>query len=723
MATSVDPLPRFASGAASAGVGLALAAVAFGARAGSDLTRTTAVEIAVVVACGLVLALAAARGRLVAGPGTPALVLFGALALVTIASIAWSVAPDLSWLEANRTLAYAAVFAAGVAAARLAPSAAPALLRGLLLAVALTVGYALLSRVFPAALAESEVYARIAAPFDYWNAVGVTAALALPPALWLGARRSGHPPANALAYPLMGLLLVALLLSYSRGALAAGVAGVGLWLVLVPLRLRSLVVIGVPIAAAAPVIAWALSHDAFTRDYIALEGRQAIAAEFGLLLLGMVVGLLGAGLMIGFRLSLRAPRIVLRRRLGLAVIGAGAAAVVFAFASVALSERGLAGTVSARIQEATNEQASTPGGPERLTQASSARAEYWRQAVSVFAERPALGTGAGAFALTRLRYRSTSYAARHAHSYPLQTLSDLGLVGLAVSLALALAWALSAGRATGLLRRHRSAFDADRVALAALALAVVVFALHSTIDWTWFVPGPTIMALVAGGFVAGRGRRQEVPDGPEQVPAATAPAPALTLVAAGRGADSAAASPPDTPPPAGASPAAVDPPAAPPPRRSPSSEQRRRLALSGAILATTVACAWAIWQPARSDAHAARALEQIEADRLPAAAREARRAAEIDPLSPRPLLVTAAVEASSGRDRAALASLQRAVREHPSDPQVWLRLASFELRTLEDPDAALETLRGALYVDPQSRAVQALYFDTLAARRERTSSR
>ena len=696
-------MPRFASGAASAGLGLALAAAAFGARAGSDLTRTTVVEIAVVVACGLVLALAAARGRLAEGPGSPALVLFGLLALVTTASIAWSAAPDLSWLEANRTLTYAAVFAAGVAGARLAPSAAPVLLRGLLLAVALTIGYALLSRVFPGTLAESEVYARIAAPFDYWNAVGVTAALAIPPALWLGARRSGHAPVNALAYPLMGLLLVALFLSYSRGALAAGAVGVALWLVFVPLRLRSLAALGVPTAAAAPVIAWALSHDAFTKDYVPPAGREAVAGEFGLLLLGMVVGLLGAGLMIGFRLSLRAPRIALRRRLGLAVLGAGAAAVVFAFASVALSERGLAGTVSARIQEATNEQASTAGGPERLTQASSARAEYWRQAVSVFGERPALGTGAGAFALTRLRYRSTSYAARHAHGYVVQTLSDLGLLGLIVSLALALAWAFSAARATGVRRRERSPLDADRLALAALALAAIVFALQSAIDWTWFVPGPTIMALAAAGFVAGRGRPQRAAEDRAQVPADASPQPTLSLVGAPEAGEAPAVAPPRG-------------------RRLPPPAERRRLVLAGAMLVTTVVCAWAVWQPARSEAHSARALEWIEADRLPEAAREARRAAEIDPLSPRPLLVTAAVEASSGRDRAALDLLQRAVREHPSDPQVWLRLASFELRTLEDPDAALETLRGALYVDPQSRAVQALYYETLAVRREQAAA-
>ncbi|MBA2581322.1 MAG: O-antigen ligase family protein [Thermoleophilaceae bacterium] len=694
-------MSRFASGAASAALGLALAAAAFGARAGSELTRTTAVEIAVVVACGLVLAFAAARGRLADGPGTLTVALFAVLAVITAASIAWSAAPDLSWVEANRTLAYAAVFAAGVAGARLAPSGAPALLRALLLAVALTIGYSLLSRVFPAALAENEVYARIATPFDYWNAVGVTAALAIPPALWLGARRSGHQPLNALAYPLMGLLLVALFLSYSRGALAAAALGTALWLAVVPLRLRSLAVLGLPVAAAAPLIAWALSHDAFTKDYVPLESREAVAGEFGLLLLGMVIALLGSGLAIGFRLSVRAPRIALRRRLGVAALGFSLAAVVFAFASVALSEQGLAGTVSARIQEATNERAATAGGPQRLTQASSARAEYWRQALSVFSERPALGAGAGAFALTRLRYRSTSFAARHAHGYVVQTLSDLGLVGIFVSLALALAWAVAAARAIGVSRLRRGLpASADRLALAALALAAIVFALQSAIDWTWFVPGPTIMALAAAGFVAGRGREEPAPDGTVHAPPAER---TLTLVTTAEASDGLN-------------------PASPPGQRPSRPDRHRSLALAGAVLVTTGLCAWAVYQPARSEAHAGRALEHIEADRLPEAAREARRAAEIDPLSPRPLLVRAAVEAAAGRERPALELLQRTVREHPSDPQVWLRLASFQLRTLEDPNAALETLRGALYVDPQSRSVQALYYETRAAQRERAAT-
>ena len=88
--------------------------------------------------------------------------------------------------------------------------------------------------------------------------------------------------------------------------------------------------------------------------------------------------------------------------------------------------------------------------------------------------------------------------------------------GVALSTALLLAWLVAVARATGLHPRRlpfarrngdrapRRDWDGDRIALVAAALIAVVFGLQSAIDWTWFVPGPTAMALVAAGFVAGR---------------------------------------------------------------------------------------------------------------------------------------------------------------------------------------------------------------------------
>ena len=47
---------------------------------------------------------------------------------------------------------------------------------------------------------------------------------------------------------------------------------------------------------------------------------------------------------------------------------------------------------------------------------------------------------------------------------------------------------------------------------------VVVFGVHSTVDWTWFVPGDACVALLCAGWLAGRGPLRDyerVAGGPE----------------------------------------------------------------------------------------------------------------------------------------------------------------------------------------------------------------
>ena len=51
-------------------------------------------------------------------------------------------------------------------------------------------GYALLTKVFPGQLDAHDIYARLQAPYGYWNATGLTAAMGVIGCMWLGARRS-----------------------------------------------------------------------------------------------------------------------------------------------------------------------------------------------------------------------------------------------------------------------------------------------------------------------------------------------------------------------------------------------------------------------------------------------------------------------------------------------------------------------------------------------------
>ena len=679
-------MPRFGSSAASAGLAAVFAAVAFGAQGGNELGRTTLVELMLLLVGGLAIATSLAYGPRVRH-GRAVIWLFVVYAAVTVCSVFWSIAPDQTWIEANRTIAYLATFTAGVAAARLAPHGAATVLRGILGGAAIVVAFALASRVFPESLGgPTELYARIGQPFQYWNAVGVTAALAVPGALWLGARRSGHQPANALAFPLMGLLLLALFLSYSRGALVVAALGVIAWLVFVPLRLRALTVLGVATAAAAPVIAWALSHDAFTKDGLLAEQRAVVGPEFGLLLIAMSLLLLVAGLALGFGGRTWAPTVGTRRRAGVLAVAVAAALPLVLLTSVALSDRGLPGTVSDRVKELTSETATTPGGPQRLVRASSTRGRYYRQAGNIFGDHPVLGTGAGTFGTARLQYRKDQLVVRHAHGHVAQTLSDLGLLGIAALLTLAGAWFLAAARTTGLDRRARRLegagrdWDADRVAIAALALTAVVFGLHAAVDWTWAVPGPTVMAMVAAGFAAGRG-----PLPPDVLPVMA-----------------------DTPP------------------------SRRRLGLppvpgdrllpATLALVATLVTAWALIQPERADRETHEALTALDRKDYPAAGDSAENARDINPLSVRPLFVQSQVAYARNNPDLAHGLLERAVLDQPANPETWLRLSEFQLYRLNRPEDALETVTGALFLDPRSRPAQSVFFDARAKLRETGST-
>ena len=302
----------------------------------------------------------------------------------------------------------------------------------------------------------------------------------------------------------------------------------------------------------------------------------------------------------------------------------------------------------------------------------------------MFEDRPAIGLGAGNFQTTRLRHRSDVSVTRHAHGFVPQTLADLGIVGVVLTTALLLAWLLAAARATGLYPRRlpfgrtdgapapRRDWDDGRMALVATALIAIVFGLQSVIDWTWFVPGPTAMALVAAGFVAGR-----------------APFGAPAAVAAEQ-------------------PRATGP--------------TRLLAASG-VLVAAVLLAWAIWQPEASDRATSDALRLAAAGEVDAAIAKTEDAADANPLSADPLLIQAAIQTEASREQDARESLEQAVLKFPGDPQTWYRLAAFQLGTLDRPAEAAATAQGAIFLDPRSDPSRLLFLQALARAREQDQRR
>ena len=166
---------------------------------------------------------------------------------------------------------------------------------------------------------------------------------------------------------------------------------------------------------------------------------------------------------------------------------------------------GISGQVSKAWKQATDPAISgpsnSPGAPDRdLVRASPLLARGDEGA----RRRPRGSAPARAsYGTLRLRYRLDGRQVQHAHGYVVQTLSDLGWVGLALSLLAAGAWLTSAARTVGIRRRDRGLpWDAERVGLASLAVVAIVFGVHSAIDWTWFVPGN----VAARAAVRGLGR-------------------------------------------------------------------------------------------------------------------------------------------------------------------------------------------------------------------------
>ncbi len=655
----------------------ALAAIAFVGGGGLQLGSSTLVEIGVIVTVGVLVA-AAILWTSVDTPlyGGAALTALVALAALTALSILWSLHPADSWIETNRTLAYLAAFAGGIAAVRLFPRRWDAVLYGVLIALAVVCLYGLATKIVPGWLAEDEVYARLREPYGYWNAVGVTAAMAIPICLWLGTR-DGPALRNALAYPVLGILVVTMLLSFSRGSIIAAAIGVALWLALVPRRLASLAVLAPAVLGAAAVTAWAFGQSALTDDRVALAEREDSGIVFGLILVAMAGLLLAAGWLIERRARTRPLAEQTRRRIGTAALGSLAAIPLIVLVALAFSDRGIGGTVSDRWTDLTSAEQTPSNDPGRLIETGNVRTIYWARAMDVWREHELAGAGAGSFAEAQLRFRDEPTQGRHAHGYLHQTLADLGLLGFAVSLAALAGWLLATRTTLALTRRRLTEpWGAERTGLLALALVAVVFGVHSALDWTWFVPAVAVTGLFCAGWVAGRGplpvREEETAE----------------MAAAPDGA------------------------AAPTGRRRVAGP---RAAAALAVLALAGCSAFAVAQPWRADHEGDEALTLVDRGDFAGARAAADRAADINPLSAEPYFERAAIEDAAGNERKAAAALEEAVRHEPASAEAWRRLGEYYAVNLDQPERAVPILRGAVYLDPVSPFNSSAYLVALRA--------
>ena len=407
-----------------------------------------------------------------AKPARAALVALAGLAEWTWIAASWSSSPAGADQELELALLYLPALAAGAIAwsdRRAARMVEPALAAGALIVI----GYGLSGRLLPGVVhlhATARAGGRLEQPMTYWNATGALAAIGLV----LCARLAGDVTrpralriaAAAAATPLgMGAYL-----SFSRGAIACLLAGLAALVAFDRSRAQlraALIALGAGAlagAAAAPFGAVRALHP----GHATAEGLAVLA------LLAVIAA--GAALLQARAGESRSP-LGLRAAPVIAVV---VALALLPYAAVILAERG--GPSRDAAFGATN---------ARLSDVGTHRLSYWRVAVDVAADHPIAGAGPGAFAVEWLRRRTIDERVRNAHSLELQTLADLGLVGLALLAGVLTATALAARRVLG----------ADRALAAGPAAAALTWALHAGLDWDWEMPAVTLVAVALAGLL------------------------------------------------------------------------------------------------------------------------------------------------------------------------------------------------------------------------------
>jgi len=398
-------------------------------------------------------------------------------------SILWSEVPAASILELERALVPLFCVTAFLVLARRADLGWLAL--ALVLAITAAALYGLTTRLFPDRLGAFDPFAgyRLSDPIGYWNGLGIFSAIGLLAAL---AVATGPAPRHARAAAAASTVVLGttLYFTYSRASWLALALGLGATVALSSRRVATVAtaaVLAVPagLAVLAASRSSALTHSDSVLPDAVDQGRRLATLVAVLVICAIVLVLV----LDAVRRRLPAlPRV--RRAVGLAGWAATAFALVIliaAFGSPAgWAQRGW------RAFEAPSAGTGTNLNDRLLSFSGSGRVDLWRTAWHVAEAHPAFGAGAGSFERAWQARPDQAFKARDAHSLYIETLAELGTIGLALLVA-ALAIPLFAALAA-----RRTPF------VPGLCGAYAAFLVHAGVDWDWELAGVTSTALLAG---------------------------------------------------------------------------------------------------------------------------------------------------------------------------------------------------------------------------------
>jgi hypothetical protein len=629
---------------------------------GYDVAERSEVGIAVwwIVLVGTVV------GALPVAGGTRAgrlmLVLLAAFAGWTALSLAWTESSERTATELGRTATYLGVFA--LALSLQGEGRWRHLLHGATAGVAIVCGIAVLSRLEPTWFPERvtgrflpgiDIERRLAYPLNYSSGLGAFAGLALP--LLLGATSSARTlVGQALACAALPVVALTLWLTTSSLSVPVAVIGLLVFIVLAPDRLPKIGSLSLAALGSSILFAALEQRDALDRG-LPTPTAQSEGDEMLAMVIVVCSGVALAQMAIGLTVRYgRRPRWLLVPRPQAAV----ATALALVAALVVAVGAGVPGELSDRWEEfkERGEQTSPIEGGRGsliLDVSSSGRYDFWESAADANATEPWLGIGPGTFEFWWSREGLYAGFVRDAHSLYMETLAELGIIGL-----LLIGGFSAAVLMTGTVRALRAPAEL-RLGLAMATAGCAAFCAAAWVDWTWELGTlPVLFMALAAVAIAGGDGATSPRRGPR--PRVTRPrGRGLTML-------------------------------------------RGQLAWRAGLAVLSIAAMVAIAVPFAATSAIEDSRAAAREGRLGTALREARDAVAVQPYAATPRLQEALVLERQGELDAAARAAREATSKESTNWRTWLILSRLEARR-QNSEAALSAYREGRALNPRSGAL------------------
>ena len=418
--------------------------------------------------------------------------LFAAFAVWTLISVSWAADTERAFAQFNQVALYVAVFAIAIVLARLIP--ARVLVGGVALALVGVALVALVSRFFPSsygvdpggAILKQLSNGRLSFPLGYWNGLGIEVALAYPLLFSLMSSRRSRLASTLAALPLP-ILAAVMYLASSRGAFVAAGIAVVMFVLLTPRRWTALAAVVVAGGAGAVAIAVLVPKDALVNGDMgtSLAVHQGHHAALWIGIACVVTALVWLGLA---ELGRRLPS---PSRL----VGQVTAGVLVALVLIAIV---LAHPIrqfdTFKSNAAVGHAHGTATANHLLNTSGSGRWQFWTAAVSEFKAHPLNGGGAGSWLAWWLRHPVIPAFTQYTHSLYLESLAELGIIGLLL---------IGAAVLVSVVGAVRSALALESAEVAAAAACGIAFFAAAAYDWVWQLAGIAIVGVGMLGFALG----------------------------------------------------------------------------------------------------------------------------------------------------------------------------------------------------------------------------